>query len=62
MEHEHVFVSKELMKEIMPEIEIRMGKKLREKKETLNAMKLSEKSFGKLWESKEDIRKYKEGG
>ena len=66
MEHEHVFVSKELVREIMPEIEARMQKKMRmiamntirevlqEKKETFNAMKLSEESFGRLWESKED--------
>ena len=66
MEHKYPPITNELVKEIMPEIETRMEEKirmiaidvirdvLREKKETFDTMKLSEKSFGRLWESKED--------
>lgn len=66
MEHKHVLINKELIEDIMPEIETRMEKKmrsvaintireiLREREETFLAMKFSEESFGRLWESKED--------
>ena len=63
---EYMYPKKELIKELMPEIEDRMEKKMKliamnvlkemleERKETNIAMKLSEGSFGELWDNKED--------
>jgi len=63
---EYMYPKKELIKELMPEIEDRMEKKMKlivmnvlkemleERKETYLAMKLSEDSFGRLWDNKED--------